>query len=74
MECRFVLANGEELIQSLDWIYAQTPQFTVSSHPFEHDDRERPPLPKELPSSVRSALLNCLNIPYARIEQKNLKV
>lgn len=38
--------------QSLQWTYGQTPQFTLSSHSIEEDDRERPPLPAELPASV----------------------
>ncbi len=39
-------------LQSTDWIYNQTPQFILSSHPCDEDPRERPPLPPTLPSSV----------------------
>lgn len=39
--------------QSPEWIYTQTPRFTMSSHPIEEDDRDRPPLPNYLSSSVR---------------------
>ena len=38
--------------QSQKWIYGQTPQFTLSSHAIEEDDRERPPSLPDLPSSV----------------------
>jgi len=46
--------------QSPKWLYEQTPQFTLSSHPVEEDDRERPPLPKNFPSSVRAILSQVL--------------
>ena len=38
--------------QSDEWIYGQTPQFTLSSHPSKEDPRPRPALPAELESSV----------------------
>jgi len=39
------VAKGIEEMKSPAWMYGQTPQFTFSSHPFEGDDRPRPPLP-----------------------------
>ncbi|KAL8945584.1 MAG: hypothetical protein Q9222_007889 [Ikaeria aurantiellina] len=39
--------------QSLDYLYSQTPQFILSSHPCEEDSRPRPPLPSWFPSSAR---------------------
>lgn len=40
------------MVQSLEWKYTQTPQFTFSTHPIEDDPRERPALPSSLPPSV----------------------
>ena len=40
------------LLQSRAWIYSQTPQFILSSHPCAEDPRKRPPLPSTLPPSV----------------------
>jgi lipoate-protein ligase A len=42
---------GVAELRSRDWIYAQTPQFTFSSHPTVDDPRPRPDLPTDLPSS-----------------------
>lgn len=42
---------GVAELRSRDWIYAQTPQFTFSSHPTADDPRPRPDLPADLPSS-----------------------
>ncbi|GAW14957.1 hypothetical protein ANO14919_043650 [Xylariales sp. No.14919] len=42
---------GAAELRSRDWIYAQTPQFTFSSHPTADDPRPRPDLPTDLPSS-----------------------
>lgn len=42
---------GVAELRSLDWIYAQTPQFVFSSHPTADDPRPRPDLPADLPSS-----------------------
>lgn len=42
---------GVAELRSRDWIYAQTPQFTFSSHPTADDPRPRPDLPTDLPSS-----------------------
>lgn len=39
--------------QSPDYLYNQTPQFILSTHPCEEDDRPRPPLPEWFPASVR---------------------
>ncbi|MCJ1469062.1 Biotin/lipoate A/B protein ligase [Pseudocyphellaria aurata] len=44
---------GIKELKSLDWIFGQTPQFIVSSHPSEEDDRPRPPLPSKVPPSAR---------------------
>ncbi|KAK8094080.1 lipoate-protein ligase A [Apiospora hydei] len=41
--------RGYEELNSLDWIYTQTPQFTFSTRPTEDDPRPRPPLPNYLP-------------------------
>ncbi|KAI3320676.1 hypothetical protein HD806DRAFT_227108 [Xylariaceae sp. AK1471] len=43
---------GVTELKSRDWIYAQTPQFTFSSHPTADDPRPRPDLPTDLPSSL----------------------
>jgi lipoate-protein ligase A len=43
-----------DALQSLDWIYSQTPQFTFSSHKTADDSRDRPPLPNYLPTDVSS--------------------
>lgn len=40
---------GVAELRSLDWIYAQTPQFVFSSHPTTDDPRPRPDLPTDLP-------------------------
>ncbi|KAM0795072.1 hypothetical protein BDR22DRAFT_883207 [Usnea florida] len=45
--------NGINELKSSSWLYGQTPQFILSSHSDEGDDRERQPLPKILPSSAR---------------------
>ncbi|KAI0413426.1 hypothetical protein F5X98DRAFT_366601 [Xylaria grammica] len=45
---------GVAELRSRDWIYAQTPQFTFSSHPTADDPRPRPDLPTDLPSSTES--------------------
>ncbi|KAI1311158.1 hypothetical protein F5Y03DRAFT_382291 [Xylaria venustula] len=42
---------GVAELRSRDWIYAQTPQFTFSSHPTADDPRPRPDLPTDLPPS-----------------------
>ncbi|CAD6591427.1 MAG: Biotin/lipoate A/B protein ligase [Alectoria sarmentosa] len=45
--------EGIEELRSSKWLYGQTPQFTLSSHFNEEDERERPPLPKDFPPSAR---------------------
>ncbi|MCJ1271009.1 Biotin/lipoate A/B protein ligase [Lobaria immixta] len=52
----YEIKTGIQELKSLDWIFGQTPQFTVSSHPFEEDDRERPSLQNEFPPSARVCL------------------
>ncbi|KAF6231158.1 hypothetical protein HO173_010658 [Letharia columbiana] len=47
------IQEGIEELQSSKWLYGQTPQFTLSSHSNEEDERERPPLPKDFPPSAR---------------------
>ncbi|KAH7133132.1 hypothetical protein B0J13DRAFT_93978 [Dactylonectria estremocensis] len=42
------IRKGYEELQSRSWIYGQTPRFTLSTHPYEDDPRERPKLPFEL--------------------------
>ncbi|KAL9630788.1 MAG: hypothetical protein Q9164_006239 [Protoblastenia rupestris] len=44
------ISKGVEELKSLQWIYAQTPQFTLSTHAHEADERERPSLPDSFPS------------------------
>ena len=46
------IQSGVSELRSRDWIYAQTPQFTFSSHPTAEDPRPRPDLPTDLPSSL----------------------
>ncbi|KAL8719625.1 MAG: hypothetical protein Q9225_003399 [Loekoesia sp. 1 TL-2023] len=46
------IAKGMQEIQSPDYLYGQTPQFTLSTHPCEEDDRVRPPLPGWFPPSA----------------------
>ncbi|KAI0116339.1 hypothetical protein GGR51DRAFT_545916 [Nemania sp. FL0031] len=41
---------GVAELRSRDWVYAQTPQFTFSSHPTADDPRPRPDLPTDLPA------------------------
>ncbi|OTB16214.1 hypothetical protein K445DRAFT_331784 [Daldinia sp. EC12] len=50
------IAKGYAELKSLDWIYAQTPQFSFSTHPTEDDPRPRPPLPNDLPADFRAAM------------------
>ncbi|KAL9131928.1 MAG: hypothetical protein Q9175_006654 [Cornicularia normoerica] len=45
--------KGIKELQSSQWLYGQTPQFTLSSHANEEDKRERPSLPKNFPPSAR---------------------
>lgn len=52
---RFAILLGmcaDDAVQSADWIFGQTPQFTFSTHPTEDDPRERPELPASLPHGV----------------------
>ncbi|KAL8901029.1 MAG: hypothetical protein Q9207_005408, partial [Kuettlingeria erythrocarpa] len=39
--------------KSPEYLYGQTPQFLLSTHPCEEDDRARPPLPEWFPPSAR---------------------
>ncbi|KAK6955696.1 hypothetical protein Daesc_003339 [Daldinia eschscholtzii] len=50
------VAKGYAELKSLDWIYAQTPQFSFSTHPTEDDPRPRPSLPDDLPADFRAAM------------------
>ena len=51
--------------QSFKWLYGQTPQFTISSHANEEDERPRPPLPKNFPPSVRTLVPVIMYFPVA---------
>ncbi|KAK0705973.1 hypothetical protein B0T26DRAFT_814647 [Lasiosphaeria miniovina] len=44
---------GVAELMSPEWIYDQTPQFTLSSHPTDDDPRPRPALPPNLPPNLR---------------------
>jgi lipoate-protein ligase A len=44
--------KGVDELRSSEWIYGQTPQFTVSTMASEEDPRPRPPLPGWLPGNV----------------------
>ncbi|KAH8883031.1 hypothetical protein GQ53DRAFT_433550 [Thozetella sp. PMI_491] len=48
--------KGLAELHSPDWIYGQTPQFTFSTCPTEADERERPPMPLDIPSKFRASL------------------
>ncbi|KAI9767488.1 MAG: Biotin/lipoate A/B protein ligase [Geoglossum umbratile] len=50
------IARGAIELKSLDWIYAQTPQFTLSGHAMPEDPRGRPALPASLPLSTRVSI------------------
>ncbi|KAI0156560.1 hypothetical protein GGR57DRAFT_84985 [Xylariaceae sp. FL1272] len=58
---------GVQELRSRDWIYAQTPQFTFSTHPTAEDPRLRPDLPTDLPSSFISAFPS--SNPYLRSDE-----
>jgi len=47
------IQKGIQELQSLDWKYAQSPQFIFSTHPTEEDPRPRPDLPFNLPPWTR---------------------
>ncbi|KAL9103056.1 MAG: hypothetical protein Q9163_001854 [Psora crenata] len=47
------IRDGLEELRSSKWIYGQTPQFTLSSHICQEDERERPRLPCFFPPSAR---------------------
>ncbi|PGH27538.1 hypothetical protein AJ80_00779 [Polytolypa hystricis UAMH7299] len=47
------IIQGIQELQSLDWKYNQSPQFTFSTHPTEEDPRQRPELPPELAPPTR---------------------
>jgi len=42
------IRKGYDELRSLDWIFAQTPQFTFSTHPTEEDPRPRPEFRSQL--------------------------
>ncbi|SLM40411.1 lipoyltransferase and lipoate-protein ligase [Lasallia pustulata] len=48
--------RGIRELESPEWIYEQTPQFVLSSHPTEEDDRARPALPQGLPPATGAYL------------------
>lgn len=43
-----LIRKGYDELRSLDWIFAQTPQFTFSTHPTEEDPRPRPEFASQL--------------------------
>ncbi|MCJ1473216.1 Biotin/lipoate A/B protein ligase [Lambiella insularis] len=47
---------GMSELQSPNWIYGQTPQFTLSSFPVEKDQIARPNLPPFFPETVRVSM------------------
>lgn len=46
------IKKGLTELESLDWTFNQTPQFTFSMTPTSDDPRARPPLPENLPRDV----------------------
>ena len=62
------IRSGCEELRSREWIYGQTPRFTVSTSPTEEDPRARPLLPfnKVSHDSVRSCTL-VLKIPILTV-------
>lgn len=44
---------GMSELQAAEWIYGQTPRFSISSHSVEEDERVRPKLPSYFPETVR---------------------
>ncbi|KAL8733077.1 MAG: hypothetical protein Q9181_003715 [Wetmoreana brouardii] len=44
---------GMRELLSPGYLYGRTPRFTISTHPWEKDNRPRPPLPKWFPPSAR---------------------
>ncbi|KAL8930132.1 MAG: hypothetical protein Q9208_000749 [Pyrenodesmia sp. 3 TL-2023] len=47
------IAAGVRELESPEYLYGQTPQFILSTHPCAEDDRARPPLPEWFPPSAR---------------------
>ncbi|KAL9010668.1 MAG: hypothetical protein Q9173_004418 [Seirophora scorigena] len=62
------IAAGREELESPEYLYNQTPQFILSTHACEEDDRPRPPLPEWFPPSahiylkVKSGLITSTRI------------
>ncbi|RYP05619.1 hypothetical protein DL764_003680 [Monosporascus ibericus] len=50
------LMKGYEELRSQGWLYTQTPQFTLSTHPTADDPRPRPALPAYLPQDFRAEI------------------
>ncbi|KAL8698205.1 MAG: hypothetical protein Q9201_006703 [Fulgogasparrea decipioides] len=50
------LRSGMRELLSPMYLYGRTPRFTISTHPWEKDNRPRPPLPKWFPPSARVCL------------------
>ncbi|KAL9123928.1 MAG: hypothetical protein Q9217_006691 [Psora testacea] len=53
LESMAKIREGIEELKSPRWMYGQTPQFILSSHAHEEDERERPPLPDSFPPFAR---------------------
>ncbi|KAL8823494.1 MAG: hypothetical protein Q9170_008356 [Blastenia crenularia] len=47
------IASGVQEIEAPEYLYGQTPQFILSTHPCEEDNRPRPPLPNWFPTFAR---------------------
>ncbi|KAL9604930.1 MAG: hypothetical protein Q9219_000118 [cf. Caloplaca sp. 3 TL-2023] len=47
------ILSGVQELESPEYLYNQTPQFILSTHPCDEDERYRPPLPEWFPPSAR---------------------
>jgi lipoate-protein ligase A len=48
------MRKGYDELSSRDWIYGQTPRFTLSTYPIKEDPRERPALPFDVSTNHQS--------------------
>ncbi|KAK4185818.1 hypothetical protein QBC35DRAFT_502879 [Podospora australis] len=56
------VVKGNAELTNPDWIYGQTPQFTVSTHPTEDDPRDRPPSNFNIHLNVRHGEITAASI------------